>query len=81
MDKLVADKEAITVQLTSDKTQVQGIKAKGLAQDKKIEELEAELGRAWAEAAQSQAEVEKTKVMTYKTIFVYVRDDAAEGAL
>ncbi|XP_019252671.1 PREDICTED: uncharacterized protein LOC109231464 [Nicotiana attenuata] len=77
MDQLAADKEVVTVQLTSAETQLRGIKVKGLAQAKKIEELEADFSGARAEAAQSKAEVEKTNVTAKKTIAVYLRDVAA----
>ncbi|XP_019248577.1 PREDICTED: inner centromere protein B-like [Nicotiana attenuata] len=70
IDQLAADKEAITAQLTSAETQLRGIKAKGLAQARKIEELEVELARARAEAAQTKAEVEKTKATADKAIAV-----------
>ncbi|XP_019262497.1 PREDICTED: cytochrome P450 71A1-like [Nicotiana attenuata] len=50
MDQLAADREAVTAQLASAETQLRGIKVKVLAQAKKIEELEAELARARAEA-------------------------------
>nr|XP_016468121.1 PREDICTED: ATP synthase subunit b-like [Nicotiana tabacum] len=43
-------------------------------QAKKIEELEADLAKAGAEAAQAKAEVEKMKVTADKTIAVYLRD-------
>ncbi|XP_019263928.1 PREDICTED: uncharacterized protein LOC109241628 [Nicotiana attenuata] len=52
----------------------------GLAQAKKIEQLEAELARARAEAEQAKAEVEKTKARTDKTIAVYLKDVAAVQA-
>ncbi|XP_070003758.1 uncharacterized protein [Nicotiana sylvestris] len=80
MDQLAANKEAVIVQLTSAETQLRGIKEKGLAQSKKIEELEVELSRDRAEAAQTKAEVEKTKATTDKTIFVYLRDATAVQA-
>nr|XP_009769894.1 PREDICTED: uncharacterized protein LOC104220682 [Nicotiana sylvestris] len=68
MDQLAADKEAVTAQLTSAETQLQGLKVKGMAQAKKIEELEAELARARAKAVQAKAEAEKTKVAADKSI-------------
>ncbi|XP_019263061.1 PREDICTED: uncharacterized protein LOC109240831 [Nicotiana attenuata] len=80
MDQLAADKEVVTAQLASAETQLQGIKAKGLAQAKKIDELEAELARARAEAAQAKVEAEKTKPAANKSIAVYLRNVAAVKA-
>ncbi|XP_019229608.1 PREDICTED: uncharacterized protein LOC109210616 [Nicotiana attenuata] len=77
MDQLAADKEVVTVQLTPAETQLRGIKAKGLARARKIEELDTELAGAQAEAAQAKAEVEKTRATADKTIVVYLRDAAA----
>ncbi|XP_070004265.1 uncharacterized protein [Nicotiana sylvestris] len=73
MDQLAADKEAITTKLTSVESQLRVLEAKGLAQARKIEEFEAELARARAEA-------EKTKVAADKSIAIYLRDVAAAQA-
>lgn len=80
MDQLAADKKVVTSQLTSAESQLRGLKVKGLAQAKKIEKLEIELARAWSEAVQVKAEVEKTKATTDKTIVVYLRDVEAVQA-
>ncbi|XP_070024919.1 uncharacterized protein [Nicotiana sylvestris] len=84
MDQLVADKEAVTSQLASAEAQLRGIKAKGLAQARKIEGLEAELAKTRAEAAQTKAEAiqakaeaEKTKVAADKSIAIYSREVVA----
>ncbi|XP_070005104.1 uncharacterized protein [Nicotiana sylvestris] len=78
--KLAANKKVVTAQLTSVETQLRGIKAKGLAQGRKIEEVEEELARARVEAAQAKAEVEKTKATTDKAIAMYLRDAAVVQA-
>ncbi|XP_019261876.1 PREDICTED: dynactin, 150 kDa isoform-like [Nicotiana attenuata] len=59
-EQLAADKEVVTAQLALAETQLRGIKAKGLAQVKKIEELEAELARARAEADKTKAAADKS---------------------
>ncbi|XP_070020457.1 uncharacterized protein [Nicotiana sylvestris] len=74
MDRLVVDKEVALAQLALAETQLQGAKVKNLAQDKKIEELEAKLAKVEAEVAEARAEVERTKVTADKTIVVYLRD-------
>ncbi|XP_019229061.1 PREDICTED: uncharacterized protein LOC109210143 [Nicotiana attenuata] len=81
MDQLAADKEAVTDQLASAETRLQGIEAKGLAQAKKIEELGAELARAQAKAVQAKAEAEKTKAVAEKSIAMYLRDVTAGNEL
>ncbi|XP_019246509.1 PREDICTED: uncharacterized protein LOC109226169 [Nicotiana attenuata] len=87
MDQLDVDKEAVTAQLASAETQLRSIKAKGLSQAKKIEELEAELARpqvetvqAKAEVVQVKAEAEKTKAAADKSIAMYLRDVMAVQA-
>ncbi|XP_070020302.1 uncharacterized protein [Nicotiana sylvestris] len=80
MDRLATDNEVVTSQLASSESQLRGIKVKSLAQAKKIEELEADLAKAGAEAAQAKAEVEKMKATTNKTIDVYLRDAEAVQA-
>ncbi|XP_070022438.1 uncharacterized protein [Nicotiana sylvestris] len=77
MDQLVADKEAATTQLTSAESQLQGLKAKGLAHVRKIKEVEADLARARVEFVHAKAEAKKMKVATDKSITVYLRDAAA----
>ncbi|XP_070030183.1 uncharacterized protein [Nicotiana sylvestris] len=77
MDQLSTDKEVVTTQLASAETQLRGIKAKGLSQTKKIEELEAELARAQAKAIQAATEAEKTKAAADKSIAIYLKDITA----
>ncbi|XP_070025373.1 uncharacterized protein [Nicotiana sylvestris] len=60
MDQLAANKEVVTSQLALDETQLRGIEAKGLAQARKIEELEVELARARVEAEIAEAKVRET---------------------
>ncbi|XP_070020507.1 KNR4/SMI1 homolog [Nicotiana sylvestris] len=80
IDQLAADKEVVASQLASAKAQLRGVEAKGLAQARKIEGLEAELAKARAKAAQAKAEVvkakaeaEKTKDAADKSIAIYSR--------
>ncbi|XP_070008305.1 uncharacterized protein [Nicotiana sylvestris] len=68
IDKLATDKKALTAQLASAETQLRGVKAKGLAQAKKIKEMEADLAIARAKAVQAKAKTEETKAAVDKSI-------------
>ncbi|XP_009795779.2 uncharacterized protein [Nicotiana sylvestris] len=75
MDYLAMEKEAALAKLASAETQLRSAKEKNSAQTKRIDELEVKL-------AEPEAEIEKTKITTDKTIVVYFRDaEAAQTEL
>ncbi|XP_070047089.1 uncharacterized protein [Nicotiana tomentosiformis] len=75
MDRLAAEKETARAQLSSIKSQFQGMKEKSLIQAKKIEELEARLS---SELAKAKSETKKAKTEAEEIMVVY-RDDAEDA--
>ncbi|XP_070041208.1 uncharacterized protein [Nicotiana tomentosiformis] len=70
IDRLDVEKETILAKLLSADIQLRSVKQKGLAQAKRIEDLETQL-------AEAKAEVESSKVMADKSIVVYRADAEA----
>ncbi|XP_070054053.1 kinesin-like protein KIN-14N [Nicotiana tomentosiformis] len=64
MDRLDVEKETSLAKRSSAEVQLRGVKEKSSAQAKRIKELETGL-------AEAKAEIEKTKVMAYKSISMY----------
>ncbi|XP_070050500.1 uncharacterized protein [Nicotiana tomentosiformis] len=75
MDRFAAEKETVRAQLPSAKTQLQRMKEKGLAQVRRIEELEARLASVLAKA-ESDAEKAKADVDALVAVYRAYAEDA-----
>lgn len=73
MDRFAAEKETALAQLSSAEVQLRNAREKSSIQAKRIDELEAELAKA-------QADAEKEKVQADKSVAIYLADAEAAQA-
>ncbi|XP_070046994.1 uncharacterized protein [Nicotiana tomentosiformis] len=74
MDRLATEKETVRAQLSSNASQLQGMKEKSLVQARRIEELEARLS---SELAKAKSDAEKAKSYMDALVAVYRADAEA----